>query len=82
MFYFRNYFATRINHHGDLIFRHHFFSLGPGFCAGKDVHVVVETMRGHNLGRLIYQGYALPNTGVPLMQVFKLSVFPPFKITR
>ena len=39
--------------------------LGPGFCAGKDVHVVVETMRGHNLGRLIYQGYALPNTGVP-----------------
>lgn len=39
--------------------------LGPGFCAGKDVHVVVETMRGHNLGRLIYQGHALPNTGVP-----------------
>ena len=39
--------------------------LGPGFCAGKDVHVVVETMRGHNLGRLIYDGCALPNTGVP-----------------
>lgn len=39
--------------------------LGPGFCAGKDVHVVVETMRGHNLGRLIYEGEALPNTGVP-----------------
>lgn len=39
--------------------------LGPGFFAGKDVHVVVETMRGHNLGRLIYQGHALPNTGVP-----------------
>ncbi len=39
--------------------------LGPGFCAGKDVHVVVETMRGHNLGRLIYEGRALPNTGVP-----------------
>ena len=39
--------------------------LGPGFCAGKDVHVVVETMRGHNLGRLIYQGSALPNTGIP-----------------
>ena len=33
--------------------------LGPGFCAGKDVHVVVETMRGHNLGRLIYQGCRL-----------------------
>ena len=29
------------------------------------MHVVVETMRGHNLGRLIYQGHALPNTGVP-----------------
>lgn len=39
--------------------------LGPGFCAGKDVHVVVETMRGHNLGRLIYEGMAMPNTGVP-----------------
>ena len=39
--------------------------LGPGFCAGQDVHVVVETMRGHNLGRLIYEGCALPNTGVP-----------------
>ena len=39
--------------------------LGPGFCAGKDVHVVVETMRGHNLGRLIYQGSALPDTGIP-----------------
>ena len=39
--------------------------LGPGFCAGKDVHVVIETMRGHNLGRLIYEGCALPNTGVP-----------------
>lgn len=39
--------------------------LGPGFYAGKDVHVVVETMRGHNLGRLIYQGSALPNTGIP-----------------
>ena len=37
--------------------------LGPGFCAGKDVHVVVETMRGHNLGRLIYQGHA-PCAGV------------------
>lgn len=39
--------------------------LGPGFCAGKDVHVVVETMRGHNLGRLIYDGCAMLNTGVP-----------------
>lgn len=39
--------------------------LGPGFKAGKDVHCVVETNRGHNLGRLIYTGSAEPNTGVP-----------------
>lgn len=32
--------------------------LGPGFTAGEDVDVVVETKRGHNLGRLIYQGSA------------------------
>lgn len=38
---------------------------GPGFCAGKDVHAVIETMRGHNLGRLILEGEALPNTGIP-----------------
>lgn len=40
-------------------------ALGPGFYAGKDVDVVVETMRGHNLARLIFQGEAVPNTGVP-----------------
>ena len=39
--------------------------LGPGFTAGKDVHVVVETMRGHQLGRLIFTGSAMPNTGIP-----------------
>jgi len=39
--------------------------LGPGFCAGEDVHVVIETMRGHDLGRLILSGRAQPNTGVP-----------------
>lgn len=39
--------------------------LGPGFCAGKDIHLVVETNRGHDLGRLIYRGTAEPNTGVP-----------------
>ena len=33
-------------------------ALGPGFCAGRDVDVVVETMRGHNLGRLIYEGFS------------------------
>lgn len=39
--------------------------LGPGFTAGEDVDVVIETMRGHNLGRVYYQGQAAPDTGVP-----------------
>lgn len=40
-------------------------ALGPGFEAGEDVDFVVETMRGHDLGRIIEEGYALPNTGIP-----------------
>lgn len=39
--------------------------LGPGFTAGKDVHRVVETMRGGDLGRVIDSGSALANTGIP-----------------
>ncbi len=39
--------------------------VGPGFTAGEDCHAVVETMRGHTLGRVYYQGSALPNTGMP-----------------
>lgn len=39
--------------------------LGPGFAAGRDVDAVIETMRGHHLGRVIRQGSAIPNTGVP-----------------
>lgn len=39
--------------------------IGPGFTAGEDCHAVVETMRGHTLGRTIYQGSALPNTAIP-----------------
>lgn len=39
--------------------------LGPGFCAGSDVHFVVETNRGHNLGRLIDDGVPEPDTGTP-----------------
>ncbi|MCL2140874.1 MAG: selenium-dependent molybdenum cofactor biosynthesis protein YqeB [Dehalococcoidia bacterium] len=39
--------------------------LGIGFEAGKDVHVVIETNRGHNLGRIIHQGIAEADTGVP-----------------
>lgn len=39
--------------------------IGPGFCAGEDVHAVIETNRGHNLGRVFYNGCAEPDTGVP-----------------
>jgi len=39
--------------------------LGPGFRAGEDVDVVIETKRGHNLGRVYYHGQAAPDTGVP-----------------
>ncbi len=45
----------------------HTIALGPGFTAGIDVDVVIETKRGHNLGRLIYEGEAAPNTGIPGM---------------
>lgn len=40
-------------------------ALGPGFSAPEDAHAVIETQRGHDLGRVIYRGQALPNTGVP-----------------
>lgn len=40
-------------------------ALGPGFSAGEDCDIVVETMRGHNLGRLIFSGTACPNSGIP-----------------
>ena len=40
-------------------------ALGPGFTAGVDCHAVIETMRGHTLGRVIWEGAALPNTGTP-----------------
>ena len=40
-------------------------ALGPGFAAGQDVDVVVETKRGHKLGRIIRAGSAAPNSGVP-----------------
>jgi xanthine dehydrogenase accessory factor len=40
-------------------------ALGPGFTTGVDCHAVVETQRGHNLGRVYYQGAAQPNTGIP-----------------
>ncbi|MCI1208835.1 MAG: EF2563 family selenium-dependent molybdenum hydroxylase system protein [Treponema sp.] len=40
-------------------------ALGPGFTAGFDVDAVIETMRGHNLGRILFEGTAAANTGIP-----------------
>ncbi len=40
-------------------------ALGPGYSAGEDCHAVVETNRGHDLGRVIWRGSAEINTGVP-----------------
>jgi xanthine dehydrogenase accessory factor len=51
--------GTRIDDAGLVI------GLGPGFTAGKDVHCVIETMRGHGLGRVLYSGSAMADTGVP-----------------
>ena len=42
-------------------------ALGPGFTAGEDVDAVIETKRGHNLGRVLWTGSAAPNTGIPGM---------------
>ena len=39
--------------------------VGPGFTAGLDCHAAVETMRGHSLGRALYEGSPLPNTNIP-----------------
>lgn len=39
--------------------------IGPGFNAGVDVDAIIETKRGHNLGRVIYEGSAIPDTGAP-----------------
>ena len=47
-------------HEADLV-----VALGPGFSAGRDAHLVIETNRGHDLGRIITSGAAEPNTGVP-----------------
>lgn len=40
-------------------------ALGPGFTAGEDVDAVIETKRGHHLGRVLWSGSAAPNTGIP-----------------
>jgi len=63
--------------------------LGPGFNAGKDVHIVIETNRGHDLGRMILKGTAEPDTGIPgniggytverVLRTLKRGVFRPQK---
>ncbi len=63
--------------------------LGPGFTAGKDVHIVIETNRGHSLGKMILSGTAEPDTGIPgevggytverLLRTMKKGVFHPQK---
>ena len=63
--------------------------VGPGFTAGKDCHAVIETKRGHTLGRVITEGSAIPNTGVPgnvggetirrLIKAPRTGIFPPEK---
>lgn len=64
--------------------------LGPGFTAGKDVHIVIETNRGHHLGRMILDGSAEPDTGIPgeiggytierLLRTMKKGIFHPHKL--
>lgn len=61
--------------------------LGPGFAAGSDVHVVIETNRGHHLGKMILKGTAEPDTGIPgeiegyamerLLRTMKKGIFHP-----
>jgi xanthine dehydrogenase accessory factor len=63
--------------------------LGPGFSAGKDVHIVIETNRGHHLGKMILKGEAEPDTGIPgdvggytierLLRTMKKGIFHPQK---
>lgn len=63
--------------------------LGPGFTAGKDVHIVIETNRGHTLGKMIQNGTAEPDTGIPgdvggytvqrVLRTMKKGTFHPYK---
>ncbi len=39
--------------------------VGPGFEAGKDVHYVIESKRGHYVGKVLDKGSAIANTGLP-----------------
>lgn len=66
--------------------------IGPGFTVGVDCHAAVETMRGHTLGRTLYSGSPLPNTGIPARSAAKapsgysghrrqVSLHPAWKLT-
>lgn len=50
----------RLSHHALL-----YIGLGPGFQAPANCHAVIETVRGHTLGRVIWEGSALPDTTKP-----------------
>jgi len=39
--------------------------LGPGFTVGEDCHAIIETIRGHTLGKVIWEGQAIADTGIP-----------------
>ncbi len=39
--------------------------IGPGFHGGIDVDAIIESQRGHNLGKVMYEGEAAENTGLP-----------------
>ena len=63
--------------------------LGPGFVAENDVNMVIETNRGHHLGRIITHGSAEPNTGIPgniggftAQRVMRAPVSGIFRTTR
>lgn len=64
-------------------------ALGPGFTAGQDCHVVIESNRGHDLGRLITDGTAEPDTGIPgttagysIERVLRSPAAGPFRAAR
>lgn len=63
--------------------------VGPGFTAGEDCHAAVETKRGHYLGRVLYEGSPIANTGIPGIiggvgaeRVLRAPVDGPFECVR
>jgi xanthine dehydrogenase accessory factor len=56
--------------------------LGPGFTAGENCHAVIETQRGHTMGRVFWQGSAQPDTGIPEILAGSLNSGQPDRILR